>query len=63
MLLPCATRATTAAPYWGLKADNYHLVNNGGQLASEKSIFPFGSVQWQHEVSGWSIILTVLRHS
>ena len=43
------SQATTAAPYWGLKAGNYDLVNNAGQLAADKSLFPSGAVMWLHE--------------
>ena len=42
-------RNSTDVLYWGLKAGNYDLVNNEGQLATDKSLFPFGSVNWQHE--------------
>ena len=44
-----ATQATTAAPYWGLTAGNYNLVNNSGQLATDRSLFPAGAVIWRHE--------------
>lgn len=43
------TQATTSAPYWGLKAGNYDLVNNSGQLASDRSLAPAGTVAWLHE--------------
>ncbi|MCR4647117.1 MAG: metallophosphoesterase [Oscillospiraceae bacterium] len=41
--------ATTAAPYWGLRTGEYHLVNDSGQLATDCSLFPAGAIIWQHD--------------